>query len=98
MINQGNMRNWYETSGDLITNKVEVNTNVFRMRVDGEDQSNTERDHANDLLVVSSGFITRARIKRFKTTLNGLVHSTWSKMKLERQMTPIELKRSPLIH
>lgn len=41
------------------------------MSVDDEDQSKTKRNNANDLLVVSSGFSIRARVKKLKMTLNG---------------------------
>jgi hypothetical protein len=37
------------------------------------DQPNTKRNHANDPLEVSIGPITRARAKKLKEALNGLV-------------------------
>jgi hypothetical protein len=49
-----------------------------------EDQSNTKRNYANDSLEVSIGSITRARAKKLKETLNGLVQNIWSKMDLEK--------------
>jgi hypothetical protein len=49
-----------------------------------EDQSNTKRNYANDSLEVSIGSITRARAKKLKEALNGLVQNIWSKMDLEK--------------
>jgi hypothetical protein len=45
-----------------------------------EDQTNTKHKHANDLLEVPIGPITRARAKKLKEALNGLVHniSKWT--------------------
>ena len=40
------------------------------------DQPNTKRNHANDPLEVP---ITRARAKKIKEALNGLVQNIWSK-------------------
>jgi hypothetical protein len=49
-----------------------------------EDQSNTKRNYANDSLEVSIVSITRARAKKLKEALNGLVQNIWSKMDLEK--------------
>jgi len=47
------------------------------------DQPNTKRNHANDPLEVPIGPITRARAKKIKEALNGLVQNIWSKMDLK---------------
>jgi hypothetical protein len=39
-------------------------------------------------LEVPSGPITRAKAKKFKEALNGLVQNTWSKMDLKELQTP----------
>ena len=62
------------------------------------DQPNTKRNHANDPLEMPIGPITRARAKKLKEALNGLVHNIWSKMDLERLGTFKEHKGQPLIH
>jgi len=49
-----------------------------------EDQPNTKRNHANNPLEVPIGPITRARAKKLKGALNGLVQNIWRKMDLER--------------
>jgi hypothetical protein len=48
-----------------------------------EDQPNTKRNYANDPLEVPIGSITRARAKKLKEALNGLVQNIWIKMDLE---------------
>jgi hypothetical protein len=45
-------------------------------------------NHAKDPLEVPSGPITRAKAKKFKEALNGLVQNTWSKMDLKELQTP----------
>jgi len=47
------------------------------------DQPNTKRNHANNPLEVPIGPITRAKAKKLKEALNGLVQNIWSKMHLE---------------
>ena len=58
-------------------------------------QPNTKRNHANDPLELP---ITRARAKKFKEALNGLVQNIWSKIDLERLETFKEHEGQPLIH
>jgi hypothetical protein len=62
------------------------------------DQPNTKRNHVNDPLEVPIGPITRARAKKLKEALNGLVQNIWSKMDLERLGTFKEHEGQPLIH
>ncbi|KAL3566435.1 hypothetical protein D5086_031850 [Populus alba] len=69
----------------------------FLNEIDG-DQPNTKRNHANDPLEVSIGPITRARAKKLKEALNGLVQNLWSKMDLEGLGTFKEHEEQPLIH
>ena len=57
-------------------------SNPFEERGDDADQPNTKRNHANDPLEVPIGPITRARAKKLKEALNGLVQNIWSKMDL----------------
>jgi hypothetical protein len=73
-------------------------SNSFEERWDDADQPNTKRNHANDPLEMPIGPITRARAKKLKEALNGLVHNIWSKMDLERLGTFKEHKGQPLIH
>jgi hypothetical protein len=49
-------------------------------------------------LEVPIGLITRARAKKFKEALNGLVQNLWSKMDLEGLGTFKEHDGQPLIH
>jgi hypothetical protein len=42
--------------------------------------------------------ITRARAKKLKEVLNGLVHNIWSKMDLEELERSKEHEGQPLIH
>jgi len=67
-------------------------------RVGDEDQPNTKLNHANDPLEVPIGPITRARMKKLKEALNGLVQKIWSKMDLEGFETFKEHEGQPLIH
>jgi len=60
-----------------------------------KDQPNTKRNHASDPLEVP---ITRARAKKLKEVLNGLVHNIWSKMDLEELERSKEHEGQPLIH
>ena len=62
------------------------------------DQPNTKRNHVNDPLEVPIGPITRARAKKLKEALNGLVQNIWSKIDLERLETFKEHEGQPLIH
>ena len=55
-------------------------SNPFEERGDDTDQPNTKRNHANDPLEVPIGPITRARTKKLKEALNGLVQNLWSKI------------------
>jgi hypothetical protein len=48
-----------------------------------EDQLNTKRNHANDPFEMPIGPITRAREKKLKEALNGLLQNIWSKIDLE---------------
>jgi len=73
-------------------------SNPFEKRGDDADQTNTKRNHANDPLEVPIGPITRARAKKLKEALNGLVQNIWSKMDLERLGTFKEHEGQPLIH
>jgi len=50
-------------------------SNPFEKRGDDDDQPNTKRNHANNPLEVLIGPITRARAKKLKETLNGLVQN-----------------------
>ena len=58
-------------------------SNPFKERGDDADQPNTMCNHSNDPLEVPIGPITRARAKKLKEALNGLVQNIWSKMNLE---------------
>jgi 2'-5' RNA ligase len=49
-------------------------------------------------LEVPIGLITRARAKKLKEALNGLVQNIWSKMDLEGLETFKEHEGQPLIH
>jgi hypothetical protein len=62
------------------------------------DQPNTKRNHANGPLEVPIGPITRARVKKLKEALNGLVQNLWSKMDLKGLGTFKEHDGQPLIH
>jgi len=62
------------------------------------DQPNTKCNHANDPLEVPIGPITRARTKKLKETLNGLVQNIWSKIDLEGLGKFMEHEGQPLIH
>jgi len=66
--------------------------------LDDEDQPNTKRHHANDPLEVPIGPITKARAKKLKEALNGLIHNIWSKMDLEGLNKFKEHEEQPLIH
>ena len=66
--------------------------------VNDADHPNTKRNHANDPLEVPIGPITRARAKKLKEALNGLVQNIWSKMDLEGLGTFKEHEGQPLIH
>jgi len=57
-------------------------SNPFEERGDDTDQPNTKRNHANEPLEVPIGPITRARAKKLKEALNGLVQNIWRKMDL----------------
>jgi hypothetical protein len=58
-------------------------SNPFEERGDDEDQPNTKHNYANDTLEVPIGPIIRARAKKLKEALNGLVQNIWSKMDLK---------------
>jgi len=62
-----------------------------------KDQLNTKRNHANNPFEVPIGPITRARKKKLKEALNGLVHNIWSKMDLE-ELVQNKHEGQPLIH
>jgi len=66
--------------------------------VNDADHPNTKRNHANDPLEVPIGPITRARAKKLKEALNGLVQNIWSKMDLEGLGIFKEHEGQPLIH
>jgi glutaredoxin 2 len=61
--------------------------NPFEERGNDEDQPNTKRNHANDLLEVPIRPITRAKANKLKKVLNELVQNIWSKMDLEELRT-----------
>jgi hypothetical protein len=73
-------------------------SNPFEERGDDADQPNTKRNHANNPLEVPVGPITRARAKKLKEALNGLVQNIWSKMDLEGLGTFKEHEGQPSIH
>jgi len=73
-------------------------SNPFEERGDDADQPNTKRNQANGPLEVPIGRITRARAKKLKEALNGLVHNIWCKMDLEGLGTFKEHEGQPLIH
>jgi len=60
-----------------------IRGNPFEERGDDADKPNTKHNDANDSLEVLIGPITRARAKKLKEALNGLVQNIWSKMDLE---------------
>jgi len=62
-------------------------SNPFEERRDDEDQPNTKCNHANDPLEMPIGPITRARAKKLKEALNGLVQNIGRKMDLEVMRT-----------
>jgi hypothetical protein len=72
--------------------------NPFEERGDDADQPNTKCNHAKDPLEVPIGPITRARAKKLKEALNGLVQNIWSKMDLEGLGTFKDHEGQPLIH
>jgi len=73
-------------------------SNPLEERGDDADQPNTRCNHANNPLKVPTGPITRARAKKLKEALNGLVQNIWSKMDLEGLGTFKEHEVQPLIH
>jgi hypothetical protein len=75
----------------------DLRSNHFAERGDDEDQPNTKRNHANNLLEVPIGLITRSRAKKLKEALNELVQKIWSKMDLEELETSKEHEGQPLI-
>jgi hypothetical protein len=52
-----------------------LRSNPFEERGDDEDQPNTKRNHANNLLEVPIGPTTRARAKKLKKALNRFVQN-----------------------
>ena len=66
-------------------------SNPFEERVNDEDQP-------NDLFEVPMWSITKARAKKLKEALNGLVQNIWSKMNLEELRRSKENEGQPLIH
>jgi hypothetical protein len=73
-------------------------SNPFEERGDDADQPNTKRDYAKNPLEVPIEPITRARAKKLKEALNGLVQNIWSKIDLEGLGTFKEHEGQPLIH
>ena len=73
-------------------------SNPFEERWDDEDQPNIKHNYANDPLEVPIGPITKARAKKLKEALNGLVQNICSKMDLERPGTFKEHEGQTLIH
>jgi len=67
---------WFDVGDDS-------RSNPFKERGDDEDQPNTKRNHANDLLEVPIGPITRAKAKKLKKALIGLFQNIWNKMDVE---------------
>jgi hypothetical protein len=63
-----------------------------------EDRPNTNCNHVNDPLQLPMGPFTRARTKKLKEALNGLVQNIWSKMDLDELGTFKEHEGQPLIH
>jgi hypothetical protein len=53
-------------------------SNPFEEKGDDEDWSNTKHNHVNDPSKVPIGPITRAKAKKLKEALNGLVQNIWS--------------------
>jgi hypothetical protein len=50
-----------------------IRISPFHVRTIDEDQPNTKHNHANDLMEMEIGPITRAKAKKLKEALNGLV-------------------------
>jgi hypothetical protein len=73
-------------------------SNPFEEIGDDADQPNIKHNHANNPLKVPIGPIIRARAKKLKEALNGLVQNIWSKMDLEGLRTFKEHEGKPLIH
>ena len=72
--------------------------NFFKEREDNEDHPNIMSKHSIDPFKVPSELITRARTKKYKEALNGLVQYIWDKMDLGEQAAPMELKEQFFIH
>jgi hypothetical protein len=76
----------------------DLRLNSFKERGDNEDQPNIMSKHVIDPLKVPNEPITRARIKKFKEALNGLIQHIRDKIDLGEQVAPMELKEQPSIH
>ena len=76
----------------------DLRLNSFKERGDNEDQPNIMSKHVIDPLKVPNEPITRARIKKFKEALNGLIQHIRDKIDLGEQVAPMELKEQLLIH
>ncbi|XP_073261522.1 uncharacterized protein [Populus alba] len=76
----------------------DLRLNPSEERGDDADQPNTKRNYANDPLEMLIGPIIRARTKKLKKALNGLVQNIWSKMDLEGLGIFKEHEGQPLIY
>jgi hypothetical protein len=70
----------------------------FQDKIDPEVYLEWEKRVKTDLLEVPIGPIIRARAKKLKKALNGLVQNKWSKMNLEGFGTFKEHEGQPIIH
>jgi hypothetical protein len=70
----------------------------FQDKIDPEVYLEWEKRVKTDLLEVPIGPIIRARAKKLKKALNGLVQNKWSKMNLEGFGTVKEHEGQPIIH
>ena len=71
---------------------------IILKRTSDEDQPNTKRNHTNDPFEVPIGPITRARAKKLKELLNGLVQNKWSKIDPKELGTSKAHEGQPLIN
>ena len=70
----------------------------FQDKIDPEVYLEWEKRVKTDLLEVPIGPIIRARAKKLKKALNGLVQNKWSKINLEGFGTFKEHEGQPIIH
>ena len=85
-----------DLNGDLDAIKLKILS--LQDKIDPEVYLEWEKRVKTDLLEVPIGPIIRARAKKLKKALNGLVQNKWSKMNLEGFGTFKEHEGQPIIH